>query len=109
MTIAPSPVFMTNATLPSAAGVRERGEVMLARQNLRVARLIVPANAPVKTHRSPDDVVIVVVRGYGMINVDGTLRRVKTGDAIDVRPGAPHAVSAHEEMELVVVHSRLAG
>lgn len=112
MATAPTPIFMMPASassLPGVEGAKERGEVMLSRQNLRVARLIVPPNAPLKEHRSPDDVVIVVVRGVGMITVDGTTRRAKAGDAFDLRPGVPHSVSAHDEMELIVVHARLAG
>ena len=112
MATTPSPVIMmpaTSTSFPTPEGARERGEVVLSRQNLRVARLIVPPNAPLMEHRSPDDVVIVVVRGVGMITVNGTTRRVKVGDAIDIRPGAAHSVSAHDELELVVVHARLAG
>ena len=108
MAASPSPVTLM-PTLPGVGSARERGEVVLSRQNLRVARMIVPANAPNKEHRSPDDVVIVVVRGVGLITLDGTQRRVRAGDAIDVRPGVPHSFAAQDELELVVVHARLGG
>ncbi len=104
----PAPVPLAPPRVPNAPGAREHGEIVLSRQNLRVARLVVPPNAPLHEHRSPDDVIIVVVRGSGLITVDGTTRRAAVGDAIDVRAGAAHGFAAHDELELVFVHARLA-
>jgi quercetin dioxygenase-like cupin family protein len=76
---------------------------------LKVVRLNVSAGGQVPEHHSNVDVVVTVVRGTGDFTVEGERRTVTQGDVIVMKPKARHSITAASDLELVVVHSRLAG
>jgi quercetin dioxygenase-like cupin family protein len=75
---------------------------------LKVVRLRVRAGHTVPEHHSNADVVATVVRGNGRFNVAGRDHSIAPGSVIVMRPGAPHTIVAGSELELIVVHARLA-
>jgi quercetin dioxygenase-like cupin family protein len=75
---------------------------------LKVVRLQVAAGGGVPEHHSNVDVVATIVRGAGTFVVEGHARAVSAGDVIVMRPKERHSIAATSEMELVVVHARLA-
>jgi quercetin dioxygenase-like cupin family protein len=76
--------------------------------DLKVVRLQVTAGAAVPEHHSNVDVVATVVRGNGTFSVEGNTRAVGVGDVIVMRPKERHAIVAETDLELVVVHARVA-
>jgi quercetin dioxygenase-like cupin family protein len=75
---------------------------------LKVVRLRVGAGQRVPEHHSNADVVVTVVRGHGRFTVEGQDRDIAAGEVIVMPPKATHAIAAFSELELVVVHARLA-
>ncbi len=75
---------------------------------LEVVRLVVSAGGTVPEHHSNVDVVVTVVRGEGDFTVEGDERPIHQGDVIVMKPKQRHAIRASSELELVVVHTRLA-
>lgn len=82
--------------------------VVSATDGLKVVRLQVAAGGVVPTHHANVDVVATVVRGAGEFVVEGAPRAIKAGDVVVMGPKVPHSISATTELELVVVHARLA-
>jgi quercetin dioxygenase-like cupin family protein len=78
-------------------------------EGLKVVRLLVRAGHVVPEHHSNVDVVVTVVRGEGRFTVEGDERPIAAGGVVVMRPGARHAIAAATDLELVVVHARLAG
>lgn len=83
-------------------------EPLSVSDNLKVVRLQVRAGGNVPEHHSNVDVVVTVVRGTGDFTVEGKPRAIGPGDVIVMAPQARHAISAATDLELVVVHARLA-
>jgi quercetin dioxygenase-like cupin family protein len=75
---------------------------------LKVVRLRVPAGGAIPEHHSNVDVVVTVVSGTGDFTVEGRPRAVRAGDVVVMRPKERHAISAQSDLELVVVHARVA-
>jgi len=75
---------------------------------LKVVRLRVRAGSAVPEHHSNVDVVVTVVRGTGRFSIAGSEREIAPGEVIVMRPREPHAIVATSDLELVVVHARLA-
>lgn len=86
-----------------------RKQVVAERDGLKVVRLSVAAGAGVPTHSSNVDVVAVVVQGTGTFTVEGKPRAIAPGSVIDMRPNQSHSIDAKQDLELVVLHSRLGG
>lgn len=76
--------------------------------NLKVVRLQVRAGGQVPEHHSNVDVVATIVRGTGDFTVEGKPRAVSAGDVIVMAPQVRHSISAASDLEIVVVHARLA-
>jgi len=108
------PVLNETLKLPvlegAAASARpiEKQNVSVA-EALKVVRLFVRAGHVVPEHHSNVDVVATVVRGRGRFTVEGNENRIEVGGVVVMRPGARHAITAETDLELVVVHARLAG
>jgi quercetin dioxygenase-like cupin family protein len=75
---------------------------------LKVVRLHVAAGHSVPEHHANVDVVVTVVRGQGRFTIEGVGRDVAAGEAVVMPPKAKHAIAAFSDLELVVVHARLA-
>jgi quercetin dioxygenase-like cupin family protein len=83
--------------------------VLVERDGLKVVRLVVPAGVEVPEHHATVDVVATVVRGMGTFTVAGESRAIGPGDVVEMAPRVRHALRAQDELELIVVHARLAG
>src|SRR6185312_5957990 len=83
-------------------------EPLSVSDNLKVVRLQVRAGGKVPEHHSNVDVVVTIVRGAGDFTVEGKPRAVSAGDVIVMAPQVRHAISADSDLEMVVVHARLA-
>ena len=77
-------------------------------ESLKVVRLHVGAGHSVPEHHANVDVVVTVVRGQGRFTVEGQGRDIAAGEVIVLPPKARHAIAAFSDLELVVVHARLA-
>lgn len=82
---------------------------VMVREALKVVRLFVRGGHVVPEHHSNVDVVVTVVRGQGRFTVEGDEHPIAAGGVVVMRPGARHAIAAETDLELVVVHARLAG
>ncbi len=83
-------------------------DILSVADGLRVVRLNVNSGATVPTHHANVDVVATVVRGDGDFIVDGESRAIKPGDVVVMKPKVPHSINAKSDLELIVVHARLA-
>ena len=90
---------------PAVDGAKQHGEILMTRPGLRIARLIIPMTAPMTVLQTPDALAIVVVRGTGLVDIAGTQRRVRAGEVLDIAAGTQYSVSAHDELELIFVHT----
>jgi quercetin dioxygenase-like cupin family protein len=86
-----------------------RKEPVSASDALKVVRLHVGAGQGVPEHHSNVDVVVTVVRGHGRFTVEGQAHDLVPGAVIVMPPKAKHSIAATSDLELVVVHARLAG
>ena len=83
-------------------------ELVSASDEVRVVRLRVPAGSGVPEHHANVDVIATVVRGEGDFTVGGQPRAVRAGDVIVMKPKERHSIAAVSDLELVVVHARVA-
>ncbi|HVV50107.1 MAG TPA: cupin domain-containing protein [Polyangia bacterium] len=83
-------------------------ELVQASDALKIVRLQIPAGAAVPEHHANVDVVVTVVRGTGTFTVGTGKRAIRPGEVVVMPPKAPHAIAAETDLELVVVHARLA-
>jgi quercetin dioxygenase-like cupin family protein len=79
------------------------------RDALKVVRLSVRGGHVVPEHHSNVDVIVTVVRGRGRFTVERNEHPIAAGGVVVMRPGARHAIAAETDLELIVVHARLAG
>lgn len=86
-----------------------RKGIISQRDGLKIVRLVVNAGAAVPEHHANVDVVATVVRGRGRFFIAGEPRAIAAGDVIDMAPLVQHSIEADEELEIVVVHARIAG
>ncbi|MDP2341275.1 MAG: AraC family ligand binding domain-containing protein [Deltaproteobacteria bacterium] len=82
--------------------------LLFARDGMKASHIVVPPGTELGEHALPDDAVIVVVRGTGIIYVQQEPRHVEAGNVIDLVPNEEHSIEALEELELVIVESALA-
>lgn len=76
--------------------------------SIKVVRLRVAAGGAVPEHHSNVDVVVTVVHGNGTFTVEGSARAIRPGDVIVMQPKERHSINAESDLELVVVHARVA-
>ncbi len=107
-----APAKMTSTatgTMPIfAAATHLRGAVEFHRDGIKVSRLVMPAGSELPVHKVPDDVVIVVLRGKGVIFAQQEPRHVEAGSVVDLVPGEEHSIECFDEMELVITQMSLA-
>jgi quercetin dioxygenase-like cupin family protein len=94
---------------PSASERPIEKQNVSVREGLKVVRLSVRAGHVVPEHHSNVDVVVTVVKGQGRFTVEGDEHPIVAGGVVVMRPGARHAIAAETDLELIVVHARLAG
>jgi quercetin dioxygenase-like cupin family protein len=83
-------------------------ELLNASDGLKVVRLRVSAGQQVPEHHANVDVVATVVSGQGTFTVAGQSRAIAPGAVIVMAPRERHSIAADSDLELVVVHARLA-
>jgi quercetin dioxygenase-like cupin family protein len=83
-------------------------EPVFVSDSIKVVRLGVPAGTAVPEHHSNVDVIATIVRGEGSFTVEGQSRAVHAGDVVTMSPRARHAITADTDLEIVVVHARVA-
>jgi quercetin dioxygenase-like cupin family protein len=83
-------------------------ELLFARDGLKASHIVVPAGTELPATALPDDAVIVVVRGTGIVYVQQEPRHVEAGGVIDLMPHEEHSIEALEELEVVIVEGALA-
>ena len=83
-------------------------DLLNAADGLKVVRLRVSAGQQVPEHHANVDVVATVVSGRGTFTVAGRPRAVEPGAVIVMLPRERHSITAETDLELVVVHARLA-
>jgi quercetin dioxygenase-like cupin family protein len=83
-------------------------DVLNATSGLKVVRLRVGAGQQVPEHHANVDVVATVVSGSGTFTVAGQPRAIAPGAVIVMPPRERHSIDAVTDLELVVVHARLA-
>ncbi len=106
----------TGGMMPTATGTMPvfadathlSGAVVFHRDGIKVSRLIMPAGSELPAHTLTDDLVIVVVRGKGIIYAQQEPRHVEAGSVVDLVPGEEHSIDCFDEMELVITQVTLA-
>jgi quercetin dioxygenase-like cupin family protein len=83
-------------------------EPIFQSEAIKIVRLGVPAGGAVPEHHSNVDVIATIVRGEGTFTVEGQPRAVRAGDVVTMRPRERHAIAADSDLEIVVVHARVA-
>lgn len=102
-------VATATGTMPTFADAKHlRGAVEFHRDGIKVSRLIMPAGSELPVHTVPDDLVIVVLRGKGIVYAQQEPRHVEAGSVIDLVPGEQHSIDCFDEMELVITQMSLA-
>ena len=91
-----------------STGAKFTKQDLAVREGLRIVRLVVPAGVDVPEHHSTVDVVATVVRGSGTFTVEGAVRAINAGSVVEMQPKVRHSLHAVEDLELVVVHCRVA-
>ncbi|HEY1100309.1 MAG TPA: hypothetical protein VGF99_15330 [Myxococcota bacterium] len=106
----------TGGMMPTATGTMPifadathlRGHVVFHRDGIKVSRLIMPAGTELPAHTLNDDLVIVVLRGKGIVYAQQEPRHVEAGSVVDLVPGEEHSIDCFEELELVITQASLA-
>lgn len=83
-------------------------ELLNVADGLKVVRLRLAAGQQVPEHHANVDVVATVVSGRGTFTVAGQPKPIATGAVIVMPPRERHSITAETDLELVVVHARLA-
>lgn len=96
----PAPVF--------AEPTRITAGIVFHRDGIKVSRMVMAADSELPPHSVPDDVMIVVLRGTGILMAGGTAHAMDAGTVIDLLPGERHSVVAIEELEFVICQVTLA-
>lgn len=106
----PSKMVPTSTgTMPIFADATHlRGAVEFHRDGIKVSRLIMPAGSELPVHTVPHDLVIVVLRGKGIIYAQQEPRHVEAGSVVDLVPGEEHSIDCFDELELVITQMTLA-
>lgn len=102
-------VATSTGTMPIFADATHlRGAVEFHRDGIKVSRLIMPAGTELPVHTVPDDLVIVVLRGKGIVYAQQEPRHVEAGSVVDLVPGEEHSIDCFDELELVITQMTLA-
>jgi quercetin dioxygenase-like cupin family protein len=83
-------------------------DILNASSGLKVVRLRVAAGQQVPEHHATVDVVATVVSGSGTFTVAGQPKAIAPGAVIVMPPRERHSIAAETDLELVVVHARIA-
>jgi len=78
------------------------------REGIKVSRVVMTAGSNLPLHSVDDDIVIVVVRGVGVIFAQQEPRHVQAGSIVDLVPHEEHSIECIEEMEFVICQVSLA-
>ncbi len=79
-----------------------RSEIVMAGEGYRLVRVTIPEGEGLPCHTGPD-VAIVVLRGEGRISLGDRIVAAEPGVIVPIKRGEEHAVSADQELEIVLV------
>lgn len=82
-------------------------KLLINRNSLKVVRLCLAPGEVIPEHSTNADVVVTVVKGKGIFTINGVSNAINQGDVLDLQPKIPHAITARDELELIVVHMHL--
>jgi quercetin dioxygenase-like cupin family protein len=96
----PAPVF--------AEPTRISAGVVFHRDGIKVSRVVMAADSELPPHNVPDNVMVVVLRGTGILMACGTAHAMEAGTVIDLLPGEQHSVVGIEELEFIICQVTIA-
>ncbi len=82
--------------------------MVFRREGIKVSRVVMASGSELPVHSVDDDVVIVVIRGVGIVFAQQEPRHVEAGSIVDLVPGEEHSVECIEELEFVICQFALA-
>ena len=85
-----------------------RAAMVFRRDGIKVSRVVMTSGSELPVHSVDDDVVIVVIRGVGIVFAQQEPRHVEAGSIVDLVPGEEHSVECIEELEFVICQVSLA-
>ena len=85
-----------------------RADMVFRREGIKVSRMVMASGSELPVHSVDDDVVIVVIRGVGIVFAQQEPRHVEAGSIVDLVPGEEHSVECIEELEFVICQVALA-
>lgn len=85
-----------------------RAAMVFRREGIKVSRVVMATGSELPVHSVDDDVVIVVIRGVGIVFAQQEPRHVEAGSIVDLVPGEEHSVECIEELEFVICQVSLA-
>lgn len=85
-----------------------RKDVVSSRPGVEIVRLSLSSGSTVPPHASNVDVAATVVKGTGRFLLDGKPIALQPGVVVDMKPNQQHSIEAATDLELVVLHYRLA-
>ena len=96
----PAPVF--------AEPTRISAGVVFHRDGIKVSRMVMAEGSQLPSHSVPDDVMIVVLHGTGILMAGGTAHAMDAGTVIDLLPGERHSVVGIKDLEFIICQMTLA-
>jgi len=96
----PAPIF--------AEPTRISAGVVFHRDGIKVSRVVMAADSELPTHNVLDNVMVVVLRGAGVLMASGLAHAMEVGTVIDLMPGEQHSIVAIEELEFIICQVALA-
>lgn len=81
-------------------------EVVHTSPGLEIGVYVLVAPEPDSQQPHEDDELYVVLKGRGVLNVEGEAIRLKEGQAAFVAAGAEHRFTAYEGLRLLVIFAR---
>lgn len=81
--------------------------LLIDRESLKVIRVNLAKGETLPEHTANADIVVAVVKGWGVFTVQGVAKAIAPGDVLDMLPNIPHAVKAQQGLEIIVTQMQL--
>jgi quercetin dioxygenase-like cupin family protein len=79
-----------------------RTTALLKADCLEVVRLSLPAGARMPRHAAPGEITLLGVSGRMSLLLDDRIVRMVPGDFVHLHAGEPHAVEAHDDVQVLL-------
>ena len=97
------PAAVTTSPAQPNLTPRLQGVVLMKRDALLVAKLVVPAGQTLPDHPATDDTLAIGVRGRGTFYVEQEVRHISPGEVLDLHAGETYSIDADDELEVILV------